>query len=446
VANLGEADPGEADPGEANLGEADPGEADPGEADLGEADPGEADPGEADPGEADLRAARFRAQRLDGVGPGGDVVGLVRHLLAVQAQDPAAFPLALRARMPGLSVRDLEQARADRLVVRCWGPRGTLHLIAAEDLGWLYPLVKPSPAGSVRRLRQLTGSDIDAEAGASAAAAALAGQGPLTKAQLGSRLASAGLRAEGQAIVHLAFLAACMGLVVLGPEQAGKPTYVHTADWLGAPLPTKLAPAHPAGPVPAAPPGRSAGLTVPADPAYPAAPAHPAGSAGLAAPAGPAAATGREAAVRTLVARYQAAHAPCTPADLAAWSGLPYTEITRAWSAPSQPPFSIATATPLPVRLLPAFDEYLLGWRSRDHAVREEYRRLVHPGGGIIRATVLVDGLAAGTWQARRSVRHIDITVYPFQPLRETVISGIAAEAADIGTFLGLDARLGVAQ
>src|SRR5438105_4767046 len=178
------------------------------------ADLGEAGLGEADLSEADLRAARFRAQRLEGVGHGGDVVGLVRHLLAVQAQDPAAFPLALRARMSGLSVRDLEQARADRLVVRCWGPRGTLHLIAAEDLGWLYPLVKPSPAGSVRRLRQLTGSDIDAEAGASAAAAALAGQGPLTKAQLGSRLASAGLRAEGQAIVHLAFLAACKGLAV----------------------------------------------------------------------------------------------------------------------------------------------------------------------------------------------------------------------------------------
>jgi len=416
-------------------------------------------------GVADQRAARFRAQRLDRPGCDGDLLGLVRHLLAVQAQDPGAFSLALRARIPGLTVRDLDKARADRVFVRCWGPRGTLHLIATEDLAWLYPLVKPSPAGSIRRLRQLLGTDIDVEVATSVTAAALAGQGPLTKAQLGTRLASAGLTAEGQAIVHLVILAACQGLAVLGPEQAGKPTYVHAADWLGAPLPTELpeSPEPPESPAPA----ERAGLV--AEPTGSARPARPARCATPSNPARPARPAGRHGAMRMLVARYQAAHAPCTPADLAAWSGLPYTEIARAWPAPTQPPDPVSVTVtdrassmraalapsadlgppadtgPLPVRLVPAFDEYLLGWRSRDHAVREEQRRLVHPGGGVIRAAVLVDGLAVATWQARRSGRHIDISVQPFRPLPETVIPGLAAEAADIGAFLGLEARLAVA-
>jgi Winged helix DNA-binding domain len=385
-------------------------------------------------------AARFRAQRLDRAGCDGDLVGLVRHLLAVQAQDPVAFPLALRARMADLTIGDLDQARADRTIMRCWGPRGTLHLIATKDLGWLYPLVKPSPVGSVRRLRQLTGTDIDAETGASAAAAALAGQGPLTKTQLGSRLAATGLPVEGQSIVHLALLAACEGLVVLGPERSGKPTYVHAADWLGAPLPTEPVSHDADSP-------NTGGRDADSHDAG----GHDAGSRDTGARDAGSRDTGahdprsREAAVRTLVARYQAAHAHGTPADLAAWSGLPRTEITRAWPTSSRHSDPLPARENLPVRLLPGFDEYLLGWRNRDHAVREEHRRLVHPGGGIIRATVLLDGLAAGTWQARRSSRHIDIVVQPFDPLPQTATPGLAAEVADIGAFLGLDARFRVA-
>lgn len=251
-----------------------------------------------------MRASRFLAQRLDRGRDSTDLVELVRHLLAVQAQDPAAFPLAVRARAPGTTAEDLAKAREARTIVRCWGPRGTLHLIAADDLAWLLPLVQPGPAGSVRRLRQL-GVRADADEVTGAAETALRGQGPLTKARLGDRLASAGLPVTGQAIVHAAFLAARRGLVVLGPEQRGKPTYVHAADWLGAPLPAGL--------------------------------------------------PDRDAVMRTLVTRYRAAHEPCTAADLAAWSGLPSGEVQRVWTP--GPAVAAAPAGRPSVRLVPAFDE-----------------------------------------------------------------------------------------
>jgi hypothetical protein len=328
----------------------------------------------------------------------GGVVEVVRHLLAVQAQDPAAFPLALQARMSALTARELTAARDAGLIVRCWGPRGTLHLIAADDLDWLYPLVKPAPAGSLRRLRQL-GVEADADRAVSVTESVLAGQGPLTKPELGERLAKAGLPAQGQAIVHLAALAAGRGRVVLGPERGGKPTYVHAGDWLGRPVPTDV--------------------------------------------------PDSEVALRELVARYRVAHHPAEPSDLAAWSGLPLGEIKRVWS--EGPDSAEETSRPEPgreqiVRLVPGFDEYLLGWRGRDHAVPAPYRTFIHPGGGMIRSALLVDGRVTGTWRTRRTAGRTVLTVEPFEPLPDAVLPGLAAESAGIGTFLGLDTRLAVVE
>ena len=70
----------------------------------------------------ELARARARGQWLHA--PGGDVV---RHLLAVQAQDARMLPFALEAR--GGAFRD-------GLLVT-WLMRGTLHLLPASELGRL---------------------------------------------------------------------------------------------------------------------------------------------------------------------------------------------------------------------------------------------------------------------------------------------------------------------
>ena len=53
---------------------------------------------------------------------------------------------------------------------------------------------------------------------------------------------------------------------------------------------------------------------------------------------------------------------------------------------------------PVPDVLIPAFDELLLGWRDRTPTVPPEHAKRVHPGGGILRAVALEDGVAVGTW------------------------------------------------
>ncbi|GAA2771657.1 DNA glycosylase AlkZ-like family protein [Nonomuraea dietziae] len=68
------------------------------------------------------RSARMTAQLLHrppGLGPGE----MVRHLLAVQAQDVPSALLAFRARSATLTVAQIEDAWRSREIVRAWGPR-----------------------------------------------------------------------------------------------------------------------------------------------------------------------------------------------------------------------------------------------------------------------------------------------------------------------------------
>jgi hypothetical protein len=302
--------------------------------------------------------------------PGPGAGDIVRHLLAVQAQDVTAALLAFRARSATVTVADVEAAWHGREIVRTWGPRGTLHFLHVADLPWIHALTSRN-IGSMRRLRQegVTGDDL-----LPLIERALEGQGPLTKAELETRLAG---RARGQGVVHLVALAARHGRALLAPPRAGKPTYVHAADWLGAPI---------------------------------------------------AEAPDRERALAELALRYRRAHHPATPEDLAAWSGLSLGEARSGWrtsAAPEPPP----SGNPV-VRLVPAFDEYLLGWRSRDPILVREHARQVFPGGGILRPVALVGGRIEGVW-ARKGA---EATVTPFGGTPPGLFDD---EIADVRRFLG---------
>ncbi|MGR6916529.1 winged helix DNA-binding domain-containing protein [[Actinomadura] parvosata] len=327
--------------------------------------------------------------------PGLTAGEIVRALGAVQAQDVPSALLAFRARSATLTPADVEAAWEGREIVRTWGPRGTLHFVHADDLPWLHALTC-SVTGTLRRLAEegVTGDDL-----LPLVTGALEGQGPLTKADLEERLKG---RARGQGVVHLVALAAHHGLAVLGPQRAGKPTYVHAADWLGAPV----------RPEP-----------------------------------------DRDRALRELAVRYRRAHRPATPDDLAAWSGLPLGAARTAWGLSAAPPPPAEEPAkepaeepaeevaeelakvpaeepgeePAVVRLAPAFDEYVLGWRSRDPVLAPEHARKVFPGGGILRPVVLVGAMIRGVW-ARKGAQ---VTVQPFDELPD-----VDDEIADVRRFL----------
>ena len=279
---------------------------------------------------SELARRRARSQGLAGPRP----------WLALQAQEPRAAALSLRAR--GLDAAGL---------VITWLMRGTLHWVRREDVGWLHSLFAPRmAAGNRRRLAQLGVEP----AAAARAVSLIAGALPATRAELAALV---GLPAGGQAIVHVLAKAAMEGVVMLSPERR------FVAFAAGAGVPDPLA---------------------------------------------------------ELGRRYAACHAGATAEDLAYWSGLPLRDARAAFVACEH------DDGPVPVRLLGAFDELLLGWKDRTPVVPAAHAHAVHPGGGILRAVVLEDGEARGTWSLRRGRVGLDLWASVSDE------AGLAAEVAAV--------------
>ncbi|HYY80736.1 MAG TPA: winged helix DNA-binding domain-containing protein [Actinomycetes bacterium] len=363
-----------------------------------------------------VRRLRLRSQRLAGE-PAGGVPEAVRAVVGLPAQDTRASRLAVRPRGAGLTAAAVRRAcDQERSVVRTWAMRGTLHVVAAEDVGWLLALLGPVFAAAGRRRRlQLGLDDATSERGLAAIAEVLAGDRQLTRAELVREVVARGVAVAvaGQAPAHLLAHAARLGLVCRGPDLGEEPSYVLLAEWLGE---------------------------------QPAPPPEP------------------DAALAELARRYLGGHGPAGADDLAAWSGLPLGRARRglelvageleevraagkqafvlAGSGADLP--ALAAGRP-PLRLLGHFDPYLLGWRGRELVLPARHARRIQAGGGMIQPALLVDGRVAGTWRQRRAgAGRLSVAVRPFGRLDRALLPALEAEAADVGRFLGVEADLAV--
>ena len=179
-------------------------------------------------------AERLTAQLLAGP-PARDPVAVADRLLAIQGQDPRGARLAVRARTAGLSAADVDRALTDdRSLLITWLNRGTPHLVRTDDYPWLHSLTTPPLfTSSARRLAQEGVPPNAAERGVGVIERSLAEDGPLTRGQLKERLDAAGVRTQGQALVHVLMLASLRGLIVRGPMIGREHAYVLVRDWLG---------------------------------------------------------------------------------------------------------------------------------------------------------------------------------------------------------------------
>ncbi|MFG2561955.1 DNA glycosylase AlkZ-like family protein [Streptomyces sp. NPDC048496] len=85
------------------------------------------------------------------------------------------------------------------------------------------------------------------------------------------------------------------------------------------------------------------------------------------------------------------------------------------------------------VRMLPAYDNYLVGYRTRELSVPAAHLGRVWPGGGVIRPTVVADGLTIGTWARRDADRVVQVDA--FAPLSTQVQVLVDAEASAVSAF-----------
>ena len=337
-----------------------------------------------------LRGLRLRAQLLAEPATEG-VDQIVSHLLAVQAQDLRSARLALRARSRDLTARDVDEALTTaRTLVVAWLGRGTLHLVHRDDYPWLLALTAPRRFRSnERRLRQEEISPDDAARALAIIETALGDEGPLSREDLGGHLETHGISTAGQAVPHLLMRSCLLGISVLGPVAGTKQAFALTEDWLGT-RPPSLPDSE------------------------------------------------RAAALTRLARRYRDAHAPATPVDLAGWIGLPLRDARIGFESIDESNQRPGPAGSVSCRLLPSFDPYLLGWKDRSFLVSHAHRKLIHPGGGVIKATIIHRGEVIGTWNHRRKHRRMTLALQPFARLDEEVARALDADAEDVARFEAL--------
>jgi hypothetical protein len=338
-----------------------------------------------------ITAERLRSQLLAGR-RARDPVAVARRLLAVQGQDPRGARLAVRARSVGLTAADVDAALSDdRSLLITWLNRGTLHLVCSEDYAWLHALIAPSLLTRCsRRLAQEGVTPDAAERGVRAIERALRADGPLTRGALRERIDTAGVRTEGQALVHLLMLATLRGLTVRGPMVGSDHAYALVDEWLGD---------------------------------------RPE--------------VDRQLALAQLARRYLQGHAPAEDRDLARWAGLPLRDVRAGLKAIApelrERPDRLlelkrsrrapAPADP-PARLLGAFDPLLLGWCSREPIVGQN--KTLITDNGLFRPFALVHGRAVARWR----ISGREVALEPFERIAPADEAALREDGDDVLRYL----------
>ena len=327
-------------------------------------------------------------------------------MLAMQAQDLPGSKWSVGLRHAAATLAGVDAAFDAGDIVRSWPMRGTLHVVAGEDLGWLLQLTAPRMLASAwgrRAALGITGSDT--ARAREIVTAELSGRSAATRQALLAALEAAGISTAGQRGYHLLGFLAQNGTLVLGPTEGPQQTFVLLDDWV--PNPRRLE---------------------------------------------------RDEALGELALRYFRSHGPATAADLARWSGLRLADVRRGLSvcgpalttleldgvtyhlAPEAESWAAPTAR---VHLLPGFDELLLGYADRSAALAPERAAAVVPGSnGVFRPTIVADGTVVGTWKRTTTAREIVIETDMFERPPLPVEDGLADAVQAFGAFLGRPARL----
>jgi Winged helix DNA-binding domain len=329
-------------------------------------------------------------------------VEVVRWFGAMQSQDLPASLYAIGLRMRQATEDLVERALADGSIVRSWPMRRTIHCMAAEDIRWMIRMLAPRGIARMQTYyRQMKISEGELERAGKVLESALAHGTQRTRAELYQHLNAEGVATSTAHVpmrgLHLLVHWAQAGLVCLAARRGKQPTFAMLDDWT--------------------PRGRNL--------------------------------SGDDALVE-LATLYFRAHAPATVRDFSWWSGLMMGEAKRAvhltgdllcsttiegvtyWSM--REPHATVSA-PLPLLLLPAFDEYTVAYADRSGAA--DPALLPNIGHGLA-PNVVIDGRIAGTWK-RTFVAKQSVAVTPFllRLLNQKEQTSLASSIQRYADFLG---------
>ena len=339
-----------------------------------------------------------------------DYVAAVTRTGGIQAQVMSAAELALGARVDALTPQAVQDALwQDRVLVKTWAMRATLHLLAADEL----PLYVAARSLSATRnwlgyftYYGVTPAQYEAFL---AAVPQILGSEPMTREHLATAVAAhIGVPNLSSSLLASSWgspwkPSAWRGDLCFGPNQGRHVTFVRPSAWLGR---------------------------------WPAVDPH--------------------LALQEMARRYLGAYGPATPEDFARWwdggAGMGSTrklfkslaDELEAVEVEGWPAFALRTTVePMQrheprgtVRLLPLFDAYTLGLgRDLEPLLSKAFKSRVFRPQGWISAVVLVDGRMQGVWDYTRQPAQTVVKVQMFAAPAAAIEQGIAAEAERLTTF-----------
>ena len=367
-----------------------------------------------------VTARRMARHALTEAATGLDPAGIAGVLCGAHAQVLSAAELSIGRRIAGATRSDVQRALwQERTLVKTFGPRGTIHLLATADLPMWTGALQALPSSVPTHPDGVRFTPGEAEDVIAAIGAALA-DAELTVDQLTEAIADrAGPWAVEQTMEafggkwprwrQLTSTAAQRGMLCFGPDRDRKVTYPNPRRWL---------------------PGFR-----PAD---------------------------GDAALRGLLTRYLYAYGPATPEHFAKWLGIPPRSAAVLFGGMAgeletvelagEPAWTLAGDTAAPprphrgIRLLPYFDAYLVAGQPRER---------LYPGAAAIRAltpagqagnypVLLVDGVVGGVWHQRRSGRKLAITVEPLHELTASHRRQLGDDVDLVGAVMEAPATLTV--
>ena len=359
-----------------------------------------------------VRAWRVGRQQLLERAPAKRMLEVVAEVCGIHAQVPSSADLQVWARVDEVGPQDVRDALWEhRSLVRTWSMRGTLHLLAADDLPLYVAALRTHDRWwKGAWLRMIGCSEEELRAILDAIRDSLSAN-PLTREQLADEVAErVGPHARERMLSGWGEMlkpAAFQGSLVSGPPQGQSVTFVRPDAWL--PAWREL---------------------------------------------------DSDAAWREIVRRYLRVYGPAAREELGRWWGMQPApagrvlaasagdlvavdvEGYRAWALAADVAAIQAAPPPLPARLLGGFDVYVAGTRPRSSLVDRRFEDRVFRKAGWVSPVVLVDGMVAGVWGHERSGGRIQVTVEPFQPLGGAQRRQLGEEADRLGSFLGAAATV----
>jgi hypothetical protein len=331
----------------------------------------------------DILRMRCAAQRLTGDKP-VTPAALLTRLGALQSQDYGMSKWAVGLRLKNGTHDQVEQAIDRGDLIRTHVLRPTWHLVGAADLRWMLALTAPHiKAAMAFRDRQLELDEKIFRRCSKIIEKALVRDKHLPRTALMPLLNKAGIATDDNRSSHILLRAELDGLLCSGPRQGKQFTYALLEERV--PAAEKLS---------------------------------------------------RDESLAELARRYFTGHGSATVHDLSWWSGLSITDSKKGIALLGKEVREIrigekkynflagqdlAPPTLPAALLLPAFDEWIIGYADRTGLFATGHERKIITTNGIFRPTLVCKGQVAGSWRPVREKDNIDIIREWFHPVTPAI-------------------------